>query len=537
MHKEELKVKPEILDNLDFELPVLKEEELSAVKLAELYKDTDVPEHRYNVVEMVDILEKVSFDAGLAVGKLDTISALSPVKKKALLTLKSWSSVAYEELRCVGLRYDTDTLAAILTVKKPNGYQGGLCKKGSYEYVAFWADWDNNGTFDKYLGTTAVNVHDISSIPQGGLHYAVYLPVNLLSQRRLCNHPRIVRIRAVLSWQVKPSTNDPDWNPYWGNKVDALIQLKPGKPLPEAAQVPILFSVGDMAVDDINASGYANGSAVISGFTAVDSPFGALVTVTGEISNPPNITSSLPGIKKLRYKVEYRKFGDALWINLTNKFQITVWEDFIYSKVNQKVDGDGYYEYQEDTDTSDYKVRYVIGDVLGRWYTQGLPDGLYELRVVVEDSNGNLQYSPVVRIRLDNTGPSPDTGTVKVKITKVNGSSLPPGPTCGTFQIGDEIEGEFTVQDSHFLRYNFEVLPAGLNPNSVVPLYGKYLDPAHPAPGTGVTNETWKLDTHDMRPCGYVVVIHARDRTVVNSGYIGWHGKDSVGFCLTKKKK
>lgn len=85
----------------------------------------------------------------------------------------------YEDLRCVGLNYDLDTLVATLTVKLPCGYSGNLCTKGSYEHVAFWAYvWDQieQECAWKYLGTSSVNVHDIKNIPPEGLQYAVYLP-------------------------------------------------------------------------------------------------------------------------------------------------------------------------------------------------------------------------------------------------------------------------------------------------------------------------------------------------------------------------
>jgi hypothetical protein len=43
---------------------------------------------------------------------------------------------------------------------------------------------------------------------------------------------------------------------------------------------------------------------------------------------------------------------------------------------------------------------------------------------------------------------------------------------------------------------------------------------------------TWSLDTSGLPRCGYVVYLHAWDRTIVNSGFIGHHGQDVVGLCL-----
>ena len=82
----------------------------------------------------------------------------------------------YEQLGCLGLNTTTDTLVATVDVKLPDGYSGNLCTSGSQEYVAFWADW---GSGWEYVGTTSVNVHDIASIPSGGL-----------STRRCCRSAR-----------------------------------------------------------------------------------------------------------------------------------------------------------------------------------------------------------------------------------------------------------------------------------------------------------------------------------------------------------
>ena len=73
----------------------------------------------------------------------------------------------YEQIGCVGLNPRTDELVATIDLKLSSGYSGGLCSTGSYEYVAFWVDWQDGGGWH-YVGTTAVNVHDISSMPNDG---------------------------------------------------------------------------------------------------------------------------------------------------------------------------------------------------------------------------------------------------------------------------------------------------------------------------------------------------------------------------------
>ena len=80
-------------------------------------------------------------------------------------------NTSFEELECVGLNPNRDTLVGIIRVKKPAGYSGGPCTTGSKEYVTFWADFNNNGTFETCLGTAAVNVYDFNDIPDEGLEY------------------------------------------------------------------------------------------------------------------------------------------------------------------------------------------------------------------------------------------------------------------------------------------------------------------------------------------------------------------------------
>ena len=54
-----------------------------------------------------------------------------------------------------------------------------------------------------------------------------------------------------------------------------------------------------------------------------------------------------------------------------------------------------------------------------------------------------------------------------------------------------------------------------------------------PAITTATTQSgTWSLDTHGLDPCGYVVRLDGYDRTIVNSGYVGWDGHAFEGFCL-----
>ena len=81
-----------------------------------------------------------------------------------------------------------------------------------------------------YMGTVQVNVHDIPSVPKMGLCYSAILPVDLTKFRQSCKKPKIARIRAVLSWNIPPSTIDPDALNYYGNRMDTHVQINPSEP-------------------------------------------------------------------------------------------------------------------------------------------------------------------------------------------------------------------------------------------------------------------------------------------------------------------
>lgn len=53
--------------------------------------------------------------------------------------------------------------------------------------------------------------------------------VDLSCFRQNCYNPKVLRIRTILSWNTKPDPANPYQVPAWGNRVDALIQIKPGE--------------------------------------------------------------------------------------------------------------------------------------------------------------------------------------------------------------------------------------------------------------------------------------------------------------------
>jgi hypothetical protein len=519
------------------EVPVSEVATPSIDELREVYSSKKVPEHRLNLARFAPLVAQIKEQPELLV-QLKKEPEFADILEIIQNLLFPKPQTRYEELHCVGLIYDQDTLAATLTVKQPYGYKGNLCSKGSNEYVAFWAnvyDQIEQQCVWRYLGTAKVNVHDLERIPRGGVQYAVRLPCDLARWKQPCNEPVVLQVRAVLSWDQPPSTTDPYDLPVWGNAVDTLIQLRPGD-VAEGPHVPYLWSVGDMAVESISGNpyttvgsalgpGYANGPSIGGGFSAVESPFGGMAQITGTITNAPN---NPPEALKLRYKVQWLKIGSGTgWHDIVDKFRIWLRHDGVPVGSMWQISTGGYFKYQKDL-TLPLLVE-VQDDVLAIWNTNKAEgDGLYLLRVLLYQPGAPLMpgvppdhvASKIIRVMVDNTRPEAEI-------------SLDAGP-CTKFKIGDTFTGKFTATDDHIWRYSITVHPATATPPIITP----------PASGTypllvppGKINEPYEVKTTGATtPCGYVIRLVVRDRTIVDNHFPGHWMPAEVGLCLLEEQ-
>ena len=185
-----------------------------------------VPPHRFGFIEVSRALNAGAADAASIEGnismwqdaELDWTSAVS-------LVMQTKVDVSYEQLEYLGLESGNGLswLAATIRIKRALGYGGGAEEAGSTEYVAFWADWDGRGTYS-YLGTAEVRAQDAPSMPASGSVHAVEMPID----RARLAPGKAVRVRAVLSWGVPPSSRDPYALTTWGNCIEAQVQTQPG---------------------------------------------------------------------------------------------------------------------------------------------------------------------------------------------------------------------------------------------------------------------------------------------------------------------
>lgn len=523
------------------------DKELTSEELKNLYKDKKVPEWRFMIPEIIDMAGKIKDQPNL---KAEYKKMPEYLKYKNFIEeyLALDSDTEYEELKCIGFDYINSQLKATFVVKRPYGFLGELCTaRGSNEYVAFWVYvLDPRSRICKwiYCGTSKIRVYDINPIPEDGLYYAVSRSVDFTSLQKKCEKPVILQVKGILSWYNEPSTKDPDWDPDWGNAITANIQLKPGPAVESNEQKPFLWSIARMPVESIDGNdftiihsalgvGYANGPcAGPGGYTALDSPFGGRMTISGSISNAPDNPTEP---QKLLYKLQYRKDGSVKWETVTSEFYISLRINSIPSgSIYQIPNSDGFYKYQKDIGANSPTVE-VQDDVLG-YLSAFKPedDGLYELQMVVKNPVTNVETpSEIIKIMVDNTKP-------EVDIALNTGA-------CTLFYKGDIISGTFKGIDKHFKIYSLSLEPYAPSPANSFwhkPLtiglsYDYGINPAYPTLNApGAANGTFELDTSKASTivqCGYIFKIHAWDRAIVNDHQDGNYNAKPVGFCLLNK--
>jgi hypothetical protein len=514
---------------------------LTEHQLEKLYEGRDVSPLRFKHKKMEKLAGVISMSPEplqkylTQPGWLDTslLAELEPVFAEA-------GDVSYEQLYCVGLNYRVEHLVGVLKVKRPYGYSGDKCTAGSFEYITFWVYVPDTSGLDcewEYLGTAAVNVHDIPGIPPEGLWYAASVPVDLNKYRRLCHDPRVLRIRAVLSWNTPHPETSPETLPIWGNRVDAQIQLRPGPAIITGKPIPVITDVGNMLVANIAGNslsttpafvpaGYALGVSP-EGFSANESPFGGRINIQGFIANPPDAGSAnFP----ILYKVQYKASGDTEWRDMMSRFYIGVTHSTGSAAgpqqlVLQEPDGDNYYKYRFDPQTGSNDASVLVEDnMLMHFNSLGLDsDGQVQIRVLVKDPQQPVHHaSAPITLVVDNTRPE--------------GTLVLVGGPCPEIVPDSPIEATFAATDKHISYFSFDMLPYNAPAGQLthIPIDNWY--PALSAPGvTAADGGRVKIDTRNMVSCGYVLRLHIRDRTIVNSWANGWRRSLTVGLCILKK--
>lgn len=394
----------------------------------------------------------------------------------------SKANVDYEELECVGLDYNTESLVATIRIKKENGYITDACGVGSREYVAFWIDWNDKCQWE-YLNTAEIKVFDIDRTPDRELLYSVSLPIDPTLYRKLCSDPNVIRVRAVLSWNTPPSTTDPNDLNNYGNRVDAHIQIRPGFVV--GTVQPLFNIIGGIDVAHIsNLTGLTtagshfayNGLPVPAG-----APFGGVIVINGP---------SFPGYK---YRFRVTNLSTLASYYIDDSFDVIGWSPvFPYvTETTQTPDPSHFYNY--------LPFYQNTLNVLAR-FTPGTND-----KLLVEMEIFSVAGVFFKRIQMDNIWPD-------IKL------SVDDGGDCTKYKKGQTITGHFYVNDLNISSWSFGSTWGGAQAgNANTP----------PLPGTPFSIPT----TITAYPCG-AISLHAVDKTIVDSQAVGHHSHASYNVCL-----
>jgi hypothetical protein len=471
--------------------------------LATAYRSAEVPQHRFALPHVAKALEAsgdlTELASESASAGLNLTNVLETLEKQS-------GNTTYEQLGCVGLehQFNTDRLVATFRIKRPAGYSGGPCTKGSVEYVAFWGDFDDNCRYE-YLGTIAVNVHDYAKIPDNGLCYAAVLPVDLNKYRESCKKPVLRRVRAVLSWGTPPSASDPNAVPYWGNRVDAHVQIAPGQRYDGTARFTI---VGGVPAAEVATSGLTMSVAhlAVNGQVLDDRgcPFAGRVTLHGPTD---------PALAGKTYRVLLTNVTQgAATVPLTSGFQTV-------GSVGQTLPSPSTYW----TPGVDGWMTWLgwqqnSTGVLGWFNTHG--DDRWRIELEVQGSGiVDTKY-----VQLDNT---------------LNGASVDPNNTAGLeLDVAGQCDvkagtltGRFVARDLHLGSWGLAV-EGGPSSGFPTPPPPTTTPPVATTAQTPVTGCAFALDLSNLPPCGYTVRLSVSDRAVVNSAWTGRAVSITRGLCL-----
>ncbi len=534
-----------ILEQLDLDVPLPKSPlplPLNLVQQMQAYKGTKVPAHRLLSPVLMPLIAAHPGAGPISTAAIQEISQQGVDVAGVVQSIQATSAdVTYEELTCAGLQTAFDTVGAVLHVKLPYGYSGDLCQSGSKEYVAFWADWNNDGAYEDYLGTADVDVHDLGgSLPAGGVRYSVSLLVPRIVQHlRSCGQPNIVHLRAVLSWATPPSQSDPNALNTWGNRLDVLVQIRPGTAVAPTQLTDLIYRVGGVALSDVSASTHlAYPSTVLTGgcsSPAMDRPWGGVLTIQGRIYN-----TGAPG--SVRFRIRFKRHADpdvdASWTPITFSQDFVLMRPLVIppqQAVHQVAGtepglGGGWFGYVEDPTASPPILE--RDNRLGDWATGSL-EGDYDLRLEYRratDPAGLYQTSSLASVRLHNYSMVASVVAAAVIDSSKDVDLVIDGGDCHSYQQSALIKGHLRVIDPYFWKWAFDLQPSTHTNGTVAsPSCRAYLSLAD----AGDANLAWTLDTKPLDKCGYTLTVRGYDRTIVNNGGSSVHtAAKAVGFAV-----
>ncbi|WP_299889288.1 hypothetical protein [uncultured Lacinutrix sp.] len=427
-------------------------------ELSLLYNNEKIEPHRFGYKELQKVIN-TPYSSDIA-----SISNLFELNNWSLAeSLEQLYNIEcnneYEELVCVGADYNREALVGTFKVKKSSGYSGDLCSDGSKEYVSFWVQTEENCEW-VHAGTTSVNVYDIPDVPDDGLFYSAVLPYKFNGLKKDCQQPQVLKVKAVLSWNVAPEDMG---CPRWGDILESYVQLQP-----EEVSIgvgPEMKAIGGIHVDYINNMGFSmlNAHFRYSGLpVTLDSAFAGVVVVEAE-------TNKFDG-QSYKIRVDNLDTGESYYEDTAfRKDDIFDWS---YADPVTKE-----YTYYGDATNNSLNI---VARFRPRYANN-------RIRVTIEHSD-LTSYSKV--IQMDNISP-------KLTLNIDNYGD------CSHFVKGSIITGNYEVEETYLDAFTLSTTVA---------------DPANLIVASGVASNAgnFSIVTSSSKNCGDIV-LSARPRTVVNS--------------------
>ncbi len=456
-------------------------------ELAELYnkKESKVEAPRFAAKLLSELTETKSKSVIDNIQNLFEFNNLSLVESLAGFQ-KLKCNTNYEELFCAGLDYHKEALVGTLKIKRPYGYNGDLCKKGSKEYVSFWVQEDDSCKWRK-LGTSSVNVHDIP-IPVDGLSYSVILPYDFSKFKLDCEKPRVLKLRAVLSWNTPPKGMDCQ---NYGNVIESYIQIPPK--VNWDGKSPKIITLGGLSTDFIDdVTGLSLPGAKFE-FNQVpvtynNSPFGGVMVVQG-------ISAPYAG-QKYRIKITNHSKGGSYY--LKDPLVLLGYNPGTGTVTHPVITPDPvdhYYTYQP--------YHNNIGSVLAR-FSPGTND---LLEVTIEMQNGATDSQ---KFQMDSTTPELNL-------------AIDDNGDCTHYNKGDIINGTFSLSDNYVGNWKLSTNICNCLPGASLLI----------ASGTTNHSGSFTVDTNVMKNCGEISLVVYQKR-IYNSVRDNLHNEREKIVCINQ---
>ncbi|WP_276166449.1 hypothetical protein [Zobellia alginiliquefaciens] len=431
------------------------------------------------------------------------------IDPKWLLPVKPFNyNTNYEELTCVGLYPERDTLEATVAIKKQNGYKGNLCSTGSEEYVAFYVNW-GDGLGYQHEGTKFFKAHDIPR-DVNPLMYAVNLRVRDMAKKlKRCKEENIIRVRAILSWEIAPTSHT--YRPSWGNVKECRIQVRPYGSVNDKCEIQ---HVNKVLVEDINSQGYARKVIDDSTFSPsiFDRPFGATIAIWGSINNATAVY----------YRMRFSDDNGATWNTVLTKRK---YRTGFLTVAERTPDADGWFSVNNyNTDLGNYS-----DTPLANW-SSGTRTGQHILRIELAGTSKVpiVGASCQVTVFLDNQRPEHfefvDATIPQQGVTVKNEAGII--KKCGKYKGAEKVYVYGNFKDAHFNAYSLLLFGGNLASSGVgiTPAINEY-DEGTPLDTNGIIGATNPgngslLASVDMPAigadidCAYGIRMVTSDRTI-----------------------